>query len=57
MPREISHWDWLVSVRVEGDRSYISGTGYGWDQTIWRQLIGGQDQLCASASVWRCSTS
>ena len=45
MPREISHWDWLVSVRIEGDRSYISGTGYGWDQTIWRQLIGGQDQL------------
>lgn len=43
MPRATSHWDWLVSVgyAIVGNMNNTAG----YDNAMWRQLIGSQDQL------------
>jgi len=43
MPREIAHWDWLVSAGYS-DESF-KFVEDGWDRSMWRQLISAPDQL------------
>jgi uncharacterized protein (DUF1800 family) len=43
MPRDTKHWDWLVANGYDA-AGYINGTN-GFDDTMWRQLIAGSDQL------------
>ena len=42
-PREIAHWDWLVAQGFNAAANINSENGF--NQTMWRQLITGQDQL------------
>lgn len=42
-PREIKHWDWLVSKGFNASGNTNSQNGF--NQTVWRQLISGNDQL------------
>ena len=42
-PREIAHWDWLVAQGFNAATNINSENGF--NQTMWRQLITGQDQL------------
>ncbi len=43
MPREISHWDWLVSAGYVDPANIPNQTGF--DPLMWRQLIASPDQL------------
>ena len=54
LPREQSHWDWLVAAGYNAD-TFKNGTA-GFDPAMWRQLIASPTS-CASASAWRCSRS
>ncbi len=42
-PRATSFWDWLVSAGYAVDANKDNTTGF--DPAVWRQLIGGTDQL------------
>lgn len=42
-PREIAHYDWLVAQGFNAAANI--NTENGFNQTMWRQLISGQDQL------------
>jgi len=41
--RKIAHWDWMVGAGYNVAANSNSETGY--DPSVWRQLIGGTDQL------------
>ncbi len=41
--RKIAHWDWMVGAGYNVVANINSETGY--DPSVWRQLIGGTDQL------------
>jgi uncharacterized protein (DUF1800 family) len=43
LPREISHWDWLVSAGYVDPANIPNQTGF--DPLMWRQLIASPDQL------------
>ena len=43
IPRATSHWDWLVAKGYNAPANIISEAGF--DATVWRQAIIGQDQL------------
>ena len=43
IPRATSHWDWLVAQGYRDPVNLISEAGF--DATVWRQAIIGQDQL------------
>ena len=42
-PRTIAHWDWLVGAGYNTAANINSQAGF--EPTLWRQLIGGSDQL------------
>lgn len=42
-PRAIRHWDWMVGAGFNAAAN-INGTA-GYDPSVWRQLVTGQDQL------------
>ncbi|PAX06362.1 hypothetical protein CKY28_17725 [Sphingomonas lenta] len=42
-PRLGSHWDWLIGANYAAE--FYRQTNWGWDNTCWRQLIAGPDQL------------
>jgi uncharacterized protein (DUF1800 family) len=43
LPRATSHWDWLVANGYGAAANINNETGF--DPTMWRQLIAGEDQL------------
>jgi uncharacterized protein (DUF1800 family) len=43
LPRETSHWDWLVAKGYNASANVVNQQGY--DNTVWRQLISGKDVL------------
>ncbi|MGB8599652.1 MAG: DUF1800 domain-containing protein, partial [Burkholderiales bacterium] len=43
LPRETSHWDWLVAKGYNA--AGLGNTIAGFDNTVWRQLITGKDVL------------
>jgi uncharacterized protein (DUF1800 family) len=43
MPRATSHWDWLVAGGYNAAANINSQNGF--NNSVWRQLISGQDQL------------
>ena len=42
-PREIAHWDWLVTKGYNATVYAVNQSGF--DNTVWRQLIAGKDVL------------
>ncbi len=43
LPRETSHWDWLVAKGYNAE--IFANTATGFDNTVWRQLISSKDVL------------
>jgi uncharacterized protein (DUF1800 family) len=43
LPRETSHWDWLVAKGYNVSTNVVNQQGF--DNTAWRQLISGKDEL------------